>query len=88
MLAICQKSSKKTNILYKCNLSYYQLQKYLEYLISRELLTISNNNMKTFYLATEKGKEFLEGYGHLHNLLEGKPKKNSLTSNLYYMMLK
>ena len=69
ILTISRKPAKKTSILYRCNLSFSQLQKYLEYVISRNLLANSKNDGKTFYLTTEKGMEFLEEYERLNNLL-------------------
>ena len=69
ILKISHKPAKKTSILYRCNLSFSQLQKYLEYLISHNLLTNSKNDGKTFYLITEKGMKFLEEYERLNNLL-------------------
>jgi len=69
ILTICHRPAKKTSVLYRCNLSYSQLQKYLEYLISRNLLNNSKNDGKTVYTITDKGKEFLEEYERLNNLL-------------------
>jgi len=70
ILTISRKPAKKTFILYRCNLSYSQLQKYLNYIISRNLLTNSKNDGKTFYIITEKGNEFLEEYERINNLLD------------------
>jgi predicted transcriptional regulator len=69
ILTISRKPAKKTSILYKCNLSFSQLQKYLEYLISHNLLANSKNDGKTFYLITEKGIQFIEEYEKLNSLL-------------------
>jgi predicted transcriptional regulator len=68
ILTISRKPAKKTFILYRCNLSFSQLQKYLEYLISHNLLSNSKSDGKTFFLATEKGIEFLQEYERLNNL--------------------
>lgn len=70
ILSISRKPAKKTSILYRCNLSYSQLQKYLEYLISRGLLNNSTNNGKTVFTITEKGRAFLEEYERLNNLID------------------
>jgi predicted transcriptional regulator len=70
ILILSRKPAKKTSILYKCNLSFSQLQKYLEYIISRNLLTNSKNDGRTFYLITEKGNEFLKEYERINNLLD------------------
>ena len=74
ILAISRKSTRKTRILYGCNLSYNLIQKYLEYVTSNNLLTNFKNNDHTFYLTTEKGIQFLKEYKRLNNLC---PKENN-----------
>jgi predicted transcriptional regulator len=69
ILTVCRKPARKTRILYKCNLSYNQFQKYLEYLCTHNLLNNSKTDLKTVYHITDKGKEFLEEYERLNNLL-------------------
>jgi predicted transcriptional regulator len=62
ILSVSQKDVLKTRILYKCNLSYEQLKKYLNYLLSRDLLSVSEEGRKKYFHITAKGKEFLSGY--------------------------
>ena len=69
ILELSRKPAKKTSILYKCNLSFSQLQKYLDFIISRNLLTNLKNDGKITYMITEKGNKFLEEYERLNNLL-------------------
>ena len=65
---------KKTNILYKCNLSYSSLQNYLPFLIKKEILeeSIVKNKDKTFkfYKTTSKGLNFLESAKKTLSLLK------------------
>jgi predicted transcriptional regulator len=75
ILAITKKPTNKTNILYKCNLSFSQLQKYLKYLRNKGLLDSSSNNGKMVYQATTKGKEFIKDYENLNRSLESSNKK-------------
>lgn len=70
ILSLCRKPTRKTRILYGCNLSYEQLQRYLEFLVSHELLYSFRSKGRAFYRRTDKGKEFLDGYVHLNCLLE------------------
>jgi len=70
ILSICRKPTNKTSILYKCNLSYNQLQKYLSYLLSQNLLKSFKGERKQFYQVTEKGKDFLDEYEQLNTFLE------------------
>jgi predicted transcriptional regulator len=62
ILSMSREPMRKTRILYRCNLSYDQLQKYLEYLVSHELLKSFKKRQIEFFQTTERGKEFLEGY--------------------------
>lgn len=70
ILSICNAPAQKTRVLYRCNLSYEQLQKYLGYLISRRLLRTFKNRGKDFYQITDNGKAFLEEYERLKHLLD------------------
>ncbi len=62
ILTASRRPVRKTRILYTCNLSYDQLQKYLEYLTSHGLLDILRREQREFFQTTDRGKEFLEGY--------------------------
>ena len=83
ILTICCIPAKKTSILYRCNLSFSQLQKYLEYLIRRNLLNNTKNDGKTVYIITDKGKEFLEEYEHLNSFLVEEKNTPTIVRNGY-----
>jgi predicted transcriptional regulator len=51
--------TRKTKIMYQANLSYTQVQKYLQDLLERDLL---NHDGTSFYLITKKGLQFLKLY--------------------------
>ncbi len=70
ILSVCRKPAKKTSILYRCNLSYNQLQKYLEYLTILGLLSSFQTEALKFYQITNRGKEFLDEYKRLDIFLE------------------
>ena len=72
ILSVSLKPVQKTRILYRCNLSYDQIQKYLKFLISRRLLSSFEKNRKEFFQITSTKKEFLEGYEHLRNFVKSK----------------
>lgn len=64
--------AKKTHIMYRCNLSYRQLQRYLKLLLGMKLLRAvsEKESSKTlFFETTEKGQNFLLAYGRLKALL-------------------
>jgi len=71
ILSLCRNGPvQKTPIMYRCNLSFKQLQKYLEFLIRTGFLEAKNANGKDFYQITEKGQNFLKEFQNLKNLLD------------------
>ena len=64
ILRLSSSGAKKTELLYQGNLSYFQLQGYLSFLMEKEILEeteIKNNGSSTkCYRTTEKGHLFLQ----------------------------
>ena len=69
ILIITKEKNLKTPILSGANMSYNQLEKYLDLLIDRRLLKSCEFDGKTFYKTTEKGFSFLESYQDIKTLL-------------------
>ncbi len=66
--------AKKTHIMYQCNLSFRQLNAYLEFLTETsfvEKLTLKTENRDDFqmFMTTRKGREFIKAYHNLKALL-------------------
>jgi predicted transcriptional regulator len=78
ILSVCAVPSKKTRIVYGCNLNFGMLQKYLEYLVDAGLVSFLKGEGKEHYVTTEKGKAFIESYCSLTGLLEDKEKERSI----------
>ena len=70
ILSLCLNPAQKTHIMYQVNLSYAQLQKYLKYLAQTNLFRITTNEKEELYIVTPKGREFIEEYQRLLELLE------------------
>ena len=87
ILVIAKDRSLKTKIMYRANLSFAQLNEYLNFLIRRELLKRNMENGKTFYKTTAKGVKYLENYEEISNLLR-KEKENPLRANSPVFWLK
>ena len=66
ILCCCNQQKVKTNIMYKANLNYAQLEKHLKSLTSQGLLK-TNKNM---YVTTQKGYRFLELFSQLNDILD------------------
>jgi len=69
ILSVCRKPVGKTRILYRCNLSYDQLMKYLRYLASRGLVDSVEKGRKEFFQVTDKGRKFVEEYENLSSFI-------------------
>jgi len=66
------KGAKKTRIMYRCNLSYRQLQRYLKLLLGMELLILMSKKGSAetiFFKTSEKGRTFLDAYRRLRALM-------------------
>ena len=64
--------TRKTRIMYGCNLSYRQLQRYLKLLSNMGMLQAFSERESRetcFFQITEKGKEFLSAYRELKALM-------------------
>ncbi|UCE16020.1 MAG: transcriptional regulator [Candidatus Bathyarchaeota archaeon] len=73
ILQVAVEGAKKTHIMYGCNLSFGQLQTYLDLLLDRGLLeTISETGgagNSAFFQTTTRGQSFLHVYQDLRGLL-------------------
>jgi predicted transcriptional regulator len=69
ILILTKEKNLKTPILSGANMSYHQLEIYLDFLIDRCLLKSYEFNGKTFYKTTQKGFSFLESYLDIKTLL-------------------
>ena len=65
ILTIAKGGSLKTQIMYRANLSFAQLNEYLNFLTKMEFL----ENKKNTYTTTVKGDRYLEKYKDISNLL-------------------
>jgi predicted transcriptional regulator len=78
ILEISKDGSLKTQIMYRANLSFTQLNEYLKLLLDLDLLKVTENG-KVVYRATQKGMVYLKNYYKIRQLLsntEHEPKKD------------
>jgi len=75
VLAVASNGALKTQIMYKANLSFAQLNEYLSLLLDIGLLKIVKKGERTFYKTTRKGTKYIESYVEISDLL-GKEKQN------------
>lgn len=80
ILIIAKDGSLKTQIMYRANLSFAQLNEYLSFLLRIKLIKVVKHNGKTAYKTTTKGIKYLENYEKISGLLSGEEdpgKRNS-----------
>lgn len=69
IIEIAKHGSRKTRIMYLGNLSFDLLEKYLDMLLNYGLIAVADNSEK-MYVATEKGRHFLEEFYDLQKYAE------------------
>ena len=71
ILSNAENGSRKTRLIYQCNLSVSQFNKYATSLLDGALLEtqVSGNRIVTYY-TTLKGKDFLKDYQKIRTVLE------------------
>lgn len=70
ILEIAKEGSLKTQIMYRANLSFTQLNDYLKFMLKTTLLKKFAERGKVMYAATEKGLDFLQRHCELTELLK------------------
>jgi predicted transcriptional regulator len=63
---------RKTSIMYKCNLSFRQLEGYMGFLLNKELLQVftrAESAPSRFFETTDRGMNFLRAYRNLDALM-------------------
>ena len=70
ILKIAKEGILKTQIMYKANLSFTQLNDYLKFMLNNNLINQTNIEGKEVYVVTEKGIDFLQRHNELTKLLK------------------
>ncbi len=86
MLEIAREGSLKTQIMYRANLSFAQLNEYLSLLLDLHLLETVKTTEKTLYKTTDKGLRYLQSYREIRELLKKGKENNSKEANSLYLI--
>ena len=70
ILDISKDGVLKTQIMYKANLSFSQLNDYLKFLVNLNFLEAKEANGRIIYKTTEKGLRYLDNYKEILQLLK------------------
>jgi len=62
ILDIAKDGALKTQIMYRANLSFAQLNTYLNLLLDSQLLERTSKNKRTIYRTTKKGSAYMDSY--------------------------
>ena len=76
IIDIARDGSLKTQIMYRANLSFTQLNDYLRFIVGISLLEKITENGREIYRATEKGIDFLQRYREINELLKTEAETN------------
>jgi len=81
VLEIAKNGCLKTQIMYRANLSFAQLNDYLGFLLDIGLLKETSENEKSVFRTTPKGARFLRNYYKIRDLLRKKGEKSVLENS-------
>ena len=75
VLRVAKSPESKTHIMYGANLSFRQLERYLEFLVDRGLLRVieeRRSKVMKLFVTTDSGVSFLETYRRLQEIVREK----------------
>ena len=71
MLRVGENGAGKTEIMYSANMSYSQIQKYLDYLVNQDFIhKVNMDNTMIAYQVTDSGLKLLKAIDSLMAMLE------------------
>jgi len=85
VLVIAKDGTLKTQIMYRANLSFAQLNEYLSFLLKIGLLEKITKDGKMIYKTTNKGIKYLENYEEIAGLLSKEEKNIQRNSPGFWM---
>jgi predicted transcriptional regulator len=77
IINVAREEVLKTQIMYRANLSFTQLNDYLKFMLKINLLDLVVKDGKEYYKATKKGLDLLQRYSEIATLLKAED-RNSL----------
>lgn len=76
ILEVALDGALKTQMMYRANLSFAQLNEYLKLLIEIKLLEITASHERRVYKTTNKGMRYLQSYREINELLKKEDNHN------------
>jgi len=81
ILQVTLEGALKTQVMYKANLSFAQLNQYLSLLLDLDLLELKKSSERAVYKTTAKGMSFIESYKQIQELLKKTNETSSSNGN-------
>jgi predicted transcriptional regulator len=81
ILGVTLEGALKTQVMYRANLSFAQLNQYLSLLLDLNLIELKKSSEKAVYKTTTKGIRFLESYQQIQELLKKTNETNGSNGN-------
>ena len=82
ILEIAKEGTLKTQVMYRANLSFTQLNEYLSFMLKINLLEKTQINEREVYTATDKGLDFLQRYREITELLKKEDEDNGFKNGV------
>lgn len=70
ILEVAIDGALKTQLMYRANLSFAQLNEYIKILVDLGLMSRENDSQRTMYRTTPKGMRYLQSYREIKDLLK------------------
>lgn len=86
ILEVAREGVLKTQVMYRANLSFAQLNEYLSLLLDLDLLEVVKAPEKTIYKTTDKGLRYLQSYREIRELLKKGKGNSSKENNSLYLI--
>ncbi len=83
--AVAEGRKKPTHIMYRANLSWTRLKRYIDFLITQGLLQEGNNDGASVFMLTTKGKDVIGYFKRIEGELYT---KNKAIPSVVYMQYK
>lgn len=61
---------RKTHLMYKCSMSFTQIERYLNLILRAKLLVVEDDGADLLFKISRKGKSFLRSYQSLKALMK------------------
>jgi len=88
ILEVAMEGVLKTQVMYKANLSFAQLNEYLKLLLDLKLVEAYNSDERRLYKTTSKGLRYLQSYREIRELLKKEKEHNPKTNSAPLYLVK